>query len=173
MRVQTQDLWPTQSEGADGPPVLMKDGSILLTAYGRLHTPQPCHPHPPAVKKGCEVIPIWKSRDEGKTWKMFSVASSVDENLEEPHIAELQDGRMVMVSREMGNIIWSADHGKTWTPPVHFMHMMAPNLTVLKDGTLVCVYGDGSLRAIFRMSLKMYEEAFPLLLHKHIDASLL
>jgi Neuraminidase (sialidase) len=54
-----------------------------------------------------------------------------------------------MVSRPQGYITWSSDNGKTWTKPAPFMKMVAPNLTVLKNGTLLCVFGDGDLRAIF------------------------
>ena len=70
-------------------------------------------------------------------------------------MAELPDGELVMMARPEGDIFWSRDHGRTWTPPVTFgMRMFAPSLYVLKDGTLLCLHGSyapghGGLRAIF------------------------
>jgi hypothetical protein len=60
-----------------------------------------------------------------------------------------------MMARPEGDIWWSSDRGKTWTPPVTFgMRMFAPSLYVLKDGTLVCLHGSYApghpgLRVIF------------------------
>ena len=68
-------------------------------------------------------------------------------------MAQLSDGRLVMMTRPEGDTTWSEDGGKTWTEPVTFgMRMFDPNLITLRDGTLLCLhgsYGAGGVRAIF------------------------
>ena len=144
IRIQVEDFSPMQCEGSDGPPTLRKDGSILITSYGYLHTPVGGH----------EVTGFYASQDSGSTWKFLS-SIKTDHDLEETHAVELPDGRLVMIARPNGDIAWSPDGGKTWTPPVAFgMRMYAPTLYVLRDGTLVCLHasfapGHAGLHAIF------------------------
>ena len=58
-----------------------------------------------------------------------------------------------MIARSEGAITWSADEGRTWTPPQKFaMRMFEPGLIVLRDGTLLCIHGSyvaRGQRAIF------------------------
>ncbi|MBM3802330.1 MAG: exo-alpha-sialidase [Acidimicrobiia bacterium] len=129
-------------EEADGPMVLRKDGSVLLTVGG--------------VPKGGGPTQsgVFSSKDRGESWQLLSVVKA-DHNLDEPHATELADGRLVMIARPEGDICWSSDRGKTWTEPVTFgMRMFAPTLFVLRDGTLVCLHGSytagaGGLRVTF------------------------
>lgn len=129
-------------EEADGPMVLRKDGSVLLTVGG--------------VPKGGGPAQsgVFVTKDRGETWQLLSVVKA-DHSLDEPHTAELPDGRLVMIGRPEGDICWSSDAGRTWTEPVTFgMRMYAPTLFVLRDGTLVCLHGSyapgaGGLRVIF------------------------
>ena len=123
----------------DGPMVRMKDGSVLVAINGR--------PNGPPDQAG-----IFRSTDRGETWELLSTVKA-DHDLQEVTVAELPDGRLVMMARPEGDISWSRDHGRTWTAPVTFgMRMFAPSLYVLRDGTLVCLhgsYGKGGLRVIF------------------------
>ena len=143
--IQQQARSPFNGEAADGPAVLMKDGSILLTAYGYL----PASEHNKHTAAG-----VYRSSNHGRTWKLLSIVKA-DHDLEESHAVELPDGRLVMISRPEGDLCWSRDHGRTWTPLVTFgMRMFAPTLYVLRDGTLLCLHGsyapgNGGLRAIF------------------------
>src|SRR5205807_1772173 len=79
------------------------------------------------------------------------------EDLDEQAILRLPDGRLLMVCRPDGGILFSKDEGKTWqeagqmvdnsrrqkksdvvaTPNVSLM--VAPQLVLLKDGTVVCI----------------------------------
>src|SRR3954452_4226838 len=117
----------------------MKDGSVLVAVNGR-----PSGPHDRAG--------FFRSTDRGETWQLLSSVKA-NHDLVEVTVAELPDGRLVMMARPEGDICWSSDRGRTWTPPVPFgMRMFAPSLTVLRDGTLVCLhgsYGKGGLRVIF------------------------
>ncbi|MEO5802714.1 MAG: sialidase family protein [Verrucomicrobiota bacterium] len=123
----------------DGPFAKLKDGSVLLAINGR----------PQGAPDQCG---IFRSANRGKTWKLLSIIKAAHD-LQECTVAELPDGRWVMMARPEGDISWSSDKGKTWTQPVTFgMRMYAPSLTVLRDGTLVCLHGSyarGGLRVIF------------------------
>ena len=131
---------PFLSDETNGPMVLLKDGSILLTVSG---TP---------AEGGPAQAAVFNSRDRGLTWKLLSTIKA-DHNLDEANATQLPDGRMVMVARPEGDMSWSADEGKTWTKPVAFgMRLYAPSLYTLRDGTLVCLHGcytRGGLRLIF------------------------
>jgi hypothetical protein len=115
---------PFIADESDGPMVLLKDGSILLTLSG-------------VPKQGCPAqAAVFTSRDRGATWKLLSVIKA-DHDLDEANAVQLTDGQLVLMARPEGDICWSGDHGRTWTPPVTFgMRMYAPSLYVLCDGTV-------------------------------------
>jgi photosystem II stability/assembly factor-like uncharacterized protein len=133
---------PFLTDETDGPMVLLKDGSILLTISG---VPKQGGPAQAAV---------FTSRDRGATWKLLSTIKAAHD-LDEANAVQLPDGRLVLMARPEGDICWSSDQGRTWTSPVTFgMRMYAPSLYVLRDGTLVCLHGcyapgHGGLRLIF------------------------
>lgn len=156
---------PFLGDESDGPMVLLKDGSVLLTVSG---TPK---------RGGPAQAAVFLSKDRGATWRLLSTVKtanraqevviskegtmdtvqsrvvSKEHNLDEANTVVLPDGRWVMIARPEGDICWSADQGRTWTEPVTFgVRMFAPSLYVLPDGTLVCLHGSyaaGSLRVIF------------------------
>lgn len=127
-------------DATDGPFILLKDGSVMLVIYGSPKKDVP------------EQVGVFRSTDKGETWQLLSVVKSNHE-MSEPTIAQLPDGRLVLMARPEGDIAWSDDGGRTWTPPVSFgMRMFEPGLVVLKDGALLCLhgsYGAGGFRAIF------------------------
>lgn len=130
---------PFLADETDGPMVLAKDGSVYMVIDGDTAT------------EGWQ-IGVFRSTDEGNTWQLLSTVKA-DHDLYEPSIAELPDGKMVIVARAEGDLFWSSDKGKTWTKPAKIgMRLFAPSLIVLKDGTLFCLhgsYGAGGLRATF------------------------
>lgn len=133
---------PFLSDETNGPLVLLKDGSVLLTISG---TPQEGGPAQAAV---------FTSQDRGATWKLLSTIQA-DHNLDEANATQLPDGKLVLMARPEGDIAWSSDQGRTWTKPVTFgMRLYAPSLYALRDGTLACLHGcyapgHGGLRLIF------------------------
>ena len=131
---------PFIADESDGPMFLGSDGKAYLTISGVPREPGP------------EQAAILRSADKGKSWEVAGVVKS-PRDLMEAACTQLTDGRLIMVARPDGDIAWSSDLGKTWTPPVTFgMRLFAPSLYVLKDGTLVCLhgsYGAGGLRVIF------------------------
>jgi photosystem II stability/assembly factor-like uncharacterized protein len=133
---------PFLYDETDGPLVKLKDGSVLIAVNGRAKTGPP------------DVAGILRSTDGGKNWELLSTIQA-KHDLHEVTVAELHDGQLVMMARPEGDICWSSDQGRTWTPPQTFgMRMFAPSLQVLPDGTLVCLHGSyapahGGLRVIF------------------------
>ena len=98
------------------------------------------------------MVAFCRSTDSGETWELLSTVST-DHEMSETAVAQLADGRLVMIARPEGDIVWSSDGGRTWTKPATFgMRMFEPGLIVLRDGTLLCLhgsYGAGGFRAIF------------------------
>ena len=134
---------PFLSDETDGPLVLLKDGSVLLTVSGAL--------------KGTgtkQQAAVFTSRDSGATWNFLSTIQA-DHDLDEANATQLASGQLILMARPEGDISWSSDLGQTWTKPVKFgMRMYAPSLYTLRDGTLVCLHGSyapghGGLRLIF------------------------
>ena len=133
---------PFLADESDGPMVLLKDGSVLLTISGV------------TKQGGPEEAAVFTSHDRGATWEIVSVIKT-DHDLDEANATQLPDGQLILIARPEGDICWSRDQGRTWTAPVTFgMRIYAPSLYVLRDGTLVCLHGSyapghGGLRLIF------------------------
>jgi hypothetical protein len=126
-------------DATDGPPIVLKDGSVLLAVYG-------------SSKEGApEQIGVFRTTDGGQSWQLLAIVKS-DHEMSEAGLAQLPDGRLVMISRPEGDVTWSSDGGRTWTKPATFgLRMYEPGLVVLRDGTLLCLhgsYGGGGFRAI-------------------------
>jgi photosystem II stability/assembly factor-like uncharacterized protein len=124
--------------------IQLHDGSVILPITGKTEA---------RAKEGApEQIAILRSTDRGATWQTLSVIST-DHELSESSVAQLPNGRLVCISRSEGDICFSDDDGHTWSKPVTFgMGMFAPNLCVLRDGTLFCSHGSypgGGFHAIF------------------------
>ena len=125
--------------GHGGRPVLLSDGSILWATYYQV--------------RGRKFLSgaIRRSTDNGLTWPVISRIVRKDNAIDEPAIAELKDGRLVLVTRPDGAIFHSPDKGVTWKDSgariVDSGKFKAPQLVVLKDGTLVAFATWRNLRA--------------------------
>ena len=116
-----------------GKPLVLDNGDILLSTYGKEHW------------YAAEQLAIYRSPDSGKTWKFVSRLEGSTGALDEPAITKAKNGRIVMISRPNGEIAFSSNEGRRWTPPRPFgISMVAPCLLTLKDGTVVCIFGWGS-----------------------------
>lgn len=131
---------PFVFDATDGPIIQLRDGSALICVYGR--TPEAKH----------DMVAFCRSSDSGNSWELLSTLST-DHEMSETAVAQLPDGRLVLVSRPEGDIAWSADGGRSWTKPVSFgIRLFEPRLMALRDGTLLCLhgsYGAGGFRAMF------------------------
>jgi photosystem II stability/assembly factor-like uncharacterized protein len=134
---------PMAWTATDGPPLQLKDGSVVVVTYGGNTYDE--------GEKGKQAL--FRSTDSGATWNHLATVDAPFA-LDEPSIAQLPDGRLVTIARREGALAWSSDNGKTWTKPVPLpFKMYDPWLLALKDGTLICLHGSytpghGMLRAI-------------------------
>ncbi|MFP6769991.1 MAG: sialidase family protein, partial [Planctomycetaceae bacterium] len=116
---------------------------------------------------------VTRSVDRGRTWRFLGTIAYIPKDPQpelagqyvghaEGSIALLPNGQMLSVMRTQYtqmtgeyrplNASWSDDLGKTWTRPVPTSpHLMAihPNLIVLDNGVVACVYGRPGFHAGF------------------------
>ncbi len=123
-----------------GRPVQLSDGGVLWATYYQV-----------AGEKYLRGA-IRRSDDSGKSWRVISKIIRPDNNIDEPAIAELSDGRLMLVTRPDGAVFYSTDKGETWTDsgtrivPAGSAKFKAPQLIVLGDGTIVAVATWKNLR---------------------------
>ena len=125
-------------ERAHGRPIQLADGGILWATY--------CEDVGEAESGGKKPLygVIHRSDDSGRTWKTVSVVRRRGKDIDEPAIAQLKDGRLIMATRPDGGVLYSKDRGVTWvesgrTVKRHGPTFRAPQLLVLKDGTVVAL----------------------------------
>jgi BNR repeat-like domain/BNR/Asp-box repeat len=131
---------PFVFDATDGPIIELQDGSALICVYGK------------NVDAQHDMVAFCRSADGGDTWEFLSTVST-DHEMSETAVAQLSDGRFVLIARPEGDIAWSRDGGRSWTEPVSFgIRLFEPRLMTLRDGTLLCLhgsYGAGGFRAMF------------------------
>ena len=100
-------------------------------------------------------IVVYTSRDAGHTWEHTGTVPAGDdctiEQMHEPHVIELPNGRLLGAIRVHGRpndpphtvyTTFSDDHGKTWSTPVSIdTDGMPPHLMVHSSGAVLCAYG--------------------------------
>ena len=125
-----------------GRPIQLADGGILWATYYQVA----------GQKEKYLRGAIRRSDDSGRTWRVISEIKRPDNNIDEPAIAELRDGRLMLVTRPDGAVFHSKDKGVTWTDSKTRVVLRgsakfkAPQLIVLRDGTVVVVATCGKLR---------------------------
>ena len=84
---------------------------------------------------------VHRSDDGGLSWRLIAKVHRPDQHVDEPAIAKLADGRLLMVARPDGAVFHSSDHGVTWEMtgriPTEGV-FKAPRLFLLSDGTVFC-----------------------------------
>lgn len=141
--------------GHGGRPVQLADGGILWATY--------------YVNKGDRRLfgAIRRSDDSGRTWPVIGTIERKNNNIDEPAIAQLKDGRLILVTRPDGAVFYSEDQGVTWQDSdsrvVPKPTIKAPQLVVLDDGTVVAIATWNKLRVwISRDSGKTWTKDIPL-----------
>jgi len=121
-------------------PLLLPSGSILWATY--------CADGP-ETKDRPLFGAIHRSDDCGRTWRLVSTLRRKGKPVDEPAIALLKDGRLILVTRPDSALFYSSDEGKTWTESGRIVSggtFKAPWMCVLSDGTIVCVATWRNLR---------------------------
>ncbi|MAE63024.1 MAG: hypothetical protein CMJ18_02025 [Phycisphaeraceae bacterium] len=121
--------------------LVLSDGTVLHALYGYYRGEE---------GRSWEAVGIHRSRDHGETWERIAVVGNDDHHMHEQSLAELPDGRIVLISRAHGDIAWSEDGGETWTEPESIgISIYDPHLIVTPDGVLAAFAGSyfgGGLR---------------------------
>ena len=114
----------------NGSAIQLSDGTVAWAISG---TYDSTHEH--------HAVGIFLSHDRAGTFALAAVLAT-DHDLHEPSIAELPDGRLVLVARRNGDISWSDDGGRTWTVPTGIgVELYDPHLLVMPSGVLACFHG--------------------------------
>ena len=125
-------------ERSHAQPIALPGGGILWPTYCR------------EARTGDEYGVIHRSDNAGRTWRVASTIRRNANAVDEPAIARLADGRLMLVCRPDGAVFHSRDDGVTWKEtgsiPVTGT-FKAPRLFVLGDGTIVCAATVGTLSA--------------------------
>ncbi len=125
-------------------PSVTRDGTLIY--MGKEMDPQYLAPNP---------IVLYTSRDAGKTWEHTGTVpvgeDCVIENMHEPHVVELPNGRLLGAIRvherktePMLSVYttFSDDKGKTWSVPKCIgVDGLPPHLLVHSSGAVICSYG--------------------------------
>lgn len=125
-------------------PSVCKDGTLVY--MGKVMDPEYLAPNP---------IVVYTSKDNGYTWTHTgTVPASEDittENMHEPHVIELPNGRLLGAIRVHGRTTqpdftvyttYSDDKGKTWSSPICIgVDGSPPHLMVHSSGAVICSYG--------------------------------
>ncbi|MDR3676374.1 MAG: sialidase family protein [Acidobacteriota bacterium] len=116
--------------------VQLPDGTALMNVYSLKITPG---------ASPVSITQVYRSKDGGSTWGDPSV---IAENYNETDLLVLPDGRILaMLRSNVGqhlDVSFSADKGRTWSPPHQVTHNMEhpANVILLKDGRLLLCYGE-------------------------------
>jgi hypothetical protein len=119
-------------------PIQLKDGSVLWPSY-----------YSDTGTQGLLVGAIHRSTNSGRNWKLWSTIRRDETNVDEPAIAELANGQLLLVCRPDGGVFHSKDGGRNWKQTGALIsegRFKAPRLFVLGNGTVVCVATYNNLR---------------------------
>ena len=138
-------------------PLLLPNGSILWATYCADARSEKTHKLFGAIHR---------SDDSGRTWRLVSTIRREGQHVDEPAIALLRDGRLILATRPDSALFFSSDEGVTWTESGRITNsgmFKAPWMCTLSDGTVVCVATKGNLRVFLSKNAgKTWTGAIPL-----------
>ena len=123
-------------------PLLLENGAILWPTYSTNGRSESTHKLFGAIHR---------SDDSGNTWRLVGTVDRDGKHVDEPAIGMMNDGRLILVTRPDGALFYSDDLGETWTEKGKLIkdgYFKAPWITVLKDGTVVCVATISTLKVL-------------------------
>jgi len=119
--------------------IRLKSGLWIISIYGPRKQPQQKSPKTEAY--------ILRSIDDGDNWEfIYLTPKGAEFEMSETNILQIDNQNLVAVSRssEMMNMLscLSSDGGKSWSKPSDTgIEGYPPDLILLPDGRIVCVYG--------------------------------
>ncbi len=130
-----------QSGGfGNGPAIQLADGTVLWVAGGDFGHPS-----------GRSRVRVFASRDNGETFAVRATLAA-DHDLDEPTVAQLPDGTLVLVARREGDMAWSTDGGAGWERSgASGWGLYDPHLLLLPNGVLALFSGSyhgGGIRVL-------------------------
>jgi hypothetical protein len=130
---------PQEGSFGNGSAIRLRDDSVVWAISGGFG------------EEGPARVRIFRSRDSGTSFEPIATVAS-DHDLHEPTLAELPDGRLIMVSRREGDMCWSEDGGESWSPPEGTgWGLFDPHLLQLPNGVLALFAGSyhgGGIRVL-------------------------
>jgi hypothetical protein len=131
---------PEQTAFSNGPAIQLADGSVVWVIEGRFD---------PSVNHNS--IGVFRSSDRAGAFHLASVVTA-DHDLNEPTVAELPGGKLVMVIRREGDMCWSDDGGRTWVMSRSTgWGLYDPHLLYMPSGVLALFHGSyhkGGIRVL-------------------------
>jgi hypothetical protein len=140
---------PTQIDVSDigigspfGKMVTLPDGIMLMAIYGY------------QVRAAGQTIEgdrnhsyIYRSSDDGRTWKRISEIGDGKQQLNETALARLNDGRIMAALRTRAGDVWlseSKDDGATWSPTKQLspINVHPADMCLLDDGRVLLTLGN-------------------------------
>mgnify|MGYP000477597986 FL=1 len=131
---------PMRSSLGNGSAIQLSDGSVVWVVEGRFD---------PSLGHNC--IGVLRSTDRARNFELAAIIKT-DHPMNEPTVAEVAPGHLVMVARREGDVSWSNDGGKTWTQSSGTdWNLFDPHLVIAPNGVLALFHGSykaGALRVL-------------------------
>jgi len=99
---------------------LVLNDKLLLLSSGRILAPAEFSPGAEAGSHRNYVATCFYSDTNGYAWRMSNNTVAADYEVQEPHVVELKDGRIMMMFRTYSGFCgraYSEDQGETWSEP--------------------------------------------------------
>jgi len=114
---------------------LTHNDKLLLLSSGRIIAPAEFSPGAEAGSHRNYVSTAFYSDTNGYAWRMSKNIVAADYEVQEPHLVELKDGRIMMMFRTYSGFCgraFSEDQGETWSEPEALHNVkMTPNASAI------------------------------------------
>lgn len=114
---------------------LVHNDKLLLLSSGRILAPAEFSPGAEAGSHRNYVATCFYSDSNGYAWRMSKNIVQADYEVQEPHVVELKDGRIMMMFRTYSGFCgraFSEDQGETWSEPEALHDLkMTPNASAI------------------------------------------
>jgi hypothetical protein len=132
---------PDTTSMGNEPAIQIADGTVLRISSERFDS-----------QMEYDSVVIFASEDGGRTFNLRSSIKATDHHMHEPSLVEMNDGRLAIITRPEGDLMFSDDAGRTWsTPFTTGIGMYDPHIIQLPNGVLAIFHGS-----YFKTGLHVY-----------------